>query len=94
MTNDQLSEEAFHLQQMTDSKGWAIVNAEAKERRAKLTELLIWEENPDKIRDLQANIRSLDFLLSFPQQMQETARRANAEAQENPDAAAQESAPA
>lgn len=93
MTNDQLSEEAFLLQQMMDTRGWKVVEDEAKQRTARLTESLIWSDDADTIRDLQANIRSLDFLLRFPVQMQEAAKRANAEAQDSPDASANESAP-
>lgn len=93
MTNDQLSEEAFLLQQMMDTRGWKVVEDEAKQRTARLTESLIWSDDADTIRDLQANIRSLAFLLRFPVQMQESAKRANAEAQDSPDASANESAP-
>lgn len=60
--------------------GWGIVADEAQQRIIRLTAALIAENETEKIRDLQANIRSLQFLLKFPGELLEVARRATDEA--------------
>lgn len=75
-------EEASHLEGMRQSPGWKIVEDEAVTRIAKLTKLLVWSDDQDKTRELQANIRSLEFLLTFPLQMMEAAQKAIEKAKE------------
>ena len=78
-----LNDEAVALQGLVGSRGWAIIKDEAEQRKEKLIAALIAENDLKRIRDLQANIRSLDFLLGFPLEMQEAARRANEAARES-----------
>jgi hypothetical protein len=83
ITPDQLQklqDEAVHLSGLMGHPGWAIVADEASGRLKWLTKALIAENEIEKIRDLQANIRSLEFLLKFPDQMLEVARRATEQA--------------
>lgn len=73
-------EEAQHLMGMMTSPGWLIVEDEAKSRIAGLTKKLVWEDEDKKKSELQANIRSLEFLLTFPRQMVEAAQKATEQA--------------
>lgn len=75
-----LQDEAANIVGMMSHAGWGVVVSEAEERMSNLTRALVAENNIEKIRDLQANIRSLQFLLNFPLQLVEVARRATDEA--------------
>ncbi len=79
-TVGQLNEDAANIAGMLGTPGWMVIESEAKERTAKLSKMLIWCDDEKQIRDLQANIRSLEFLLSFPREVMEAARRSNEEA--------------
>ena len=80
MNLEKANEEAVHLSGMLMHPGWRIVEDEATIRMKALTAMLIAEDDAVKITQLQANIRGLQFLLNFPSDMLEVARRANAEA--------------
>ena len=77
MNLEKANEEAVHLSGMLMHPGWRIVEDEATIRMKALTALLIAEDDVQKIALLQANIRGLQFLLNFPSDMLEVARRAN-----------------
>ena len=80
VTLEQIQDEAVHVQALLSHPGWKIVVDEATERTKRLTVALVAENEIEKIRDLQANIRSLQFLLKFPLELVEAARRATDEA--------------
>lgn len=80
MNLEKANEEAVLLSGMLMHPGWRIVEDEANIRAKALTAMLIQEDDAVKISQLQANIRGLQFLLNFPSDMLEVARRANAEA--------------
>jgi hypothetical protein len=80
VTLEQIQDEAAHIQGLMNHPGWGIVADEATERIKRLTVALVAENEIEKIRDLQANIRSLQFLLKFPSELVEAARRATDEA--------------
>lgn len=80
VTAEQVLDESGHIQAMKSSLGWTVMVEEAEERIESLTKILIATDNIEKIRDLQANIRSLQFLLGFPEQVLEAARRITAQA--------------
>ena len=94
VTKEQLLEEAAHVQGMMGTMGWSIIEKEARERINNLGNLLIWENDSERKSDLQANIRSLVFLLRFPLDMLEAARRVNESDRENPDSGSNEEPPA
>lgn len=79
VSREQILQEAAHIHGMLQTPGWAVLKDEAKERIIALTERLIWANDPAQIRDLQANIRSLEFLLKFPDELLEAGRRATEE---------------
>ncbi len=72
-------EEAQNIAALIESAGWKVIEDEAKSRSAKLTKGLVASDDIDTIRKLQANIRGLEFLLSFPHEMLEVAKRATEE---------------
>lgn len=80
VTLEQMQDEAALITGLMSHAGWAVVKDEAQERINRLTISLIAENELEKIRDLQANIRSLQFLLTFPEQLVEAARRATEQA--------------
>lgn len=75
-----LQNEAAHIAAMMGSPGWLVMVDEANERKARLVTLLIDEDDESAKLKLQANIRGLNFLLRFPEELLETARRLNEEA--------------
>ena len=77
MNIEKANEEAVHLSGLMMHPGWAIISDEATQRIKTLTKALIWENEEKKKSELQSNIRSLEFLLGFPGDMLEAARRAN-----------------
>lgn len=80
VTLEQMQDEAALVTGLMAHAGWAIIVDEATQRIDNLTKALVAENEIEKIRDLQANIRSLQFLLIFPQQLVEAARRATEQA--------------
>lgn len=83
---EQIQQEAAHMAGMLASPGWAVIKDEVSRRmngdgkHGGLVKALISEDDPQRIRDLQANIRSLEFLLKFPDEILEAARRATEQA--------------
>lgn len=77
---EQIQDEAANITGMMGHAGWAIIKDEAQVRVSRLTAALVAENEIEKIRDLQANIRSLQFLLNFPNELVEAARRATEQA--------------
>lgn len=67
--------EARHLEMLVQSQGWRIIEDEVKVRMSRLVKALIACDEDNSIHNLQANIRSLEFLLRFPNEMLETAKR-------------------
>ena len=79
MDKEKFIEEANQIGQLLQSAGWKVIENEVMERKAKLTEMLIHADEHKTIRELQANIRGIEFLLKFPIDMLETAKRATAQ---------------
>lgn len=75
VTKDQIIEESQHIAQMLTSAGWKILENEVNTRTEKLLKALVHSDDIDTTRKLQANVRGLEFLLSFPHEMLETAKR-------------------
>jgi hypothetical protein len=93
-TPEDLNTEAMQIQQMLQTSGWMVMRDEVNQRKAKLTDLLIAENDEKRKSELQANIRSLIFLLSFPEEMLEAARRINEAKTPETDSEPQGDAPA
>lgn len=74
--NEKHIEDANHLAAMLLTPGWKVMQAEIAERTEKLVTALIWSDD-DKVKSqIQSNIRGLEFLLKFPLEMMEAAKRA------------------
>jgi murein L,D-transpeptidase YcbB/YkuD len=83
---EQYIQESQHLAGLLDSQGWKVIESEIQERlngdgkqRPGLLKMLVQSNDIEQIRDLQANIRSLELLLAFPRQMVEAAQKATEE---------------
>lgn len=83
ISKEQILEEAQHLQGLLIHPGWKVIEDEVKTRMAKLVKGLVATDDDMVTKNLKANIRGLEFLLSFPHEMLETANRAT-EAKEAP----------
>ena len=74
-SKEQLLEEANQLAGTMTSPGWKVIENEVARRKETLTRALIGADDIDTIKSLQANIRSLEFLVRFPAEMLETANK-------------------
>lgn len=67
--------EAQQIEAMLQSPGWKVIVDEVSKRHGSLVKALVWEDDNQAKDKLQANIRGLEFLLKFPNEMLETAKR-------------------
>lgn len=72
--------EAQQIEAMIQSPGWKVIVDEVSKRHGSLVKSLVWEDDNQAKDKLQANIRGLEFLLKFPGEMLETAKRVTEEA--------------
>lgn len=75
VSKEQIIEEAQHIAQMLETQGWKVIVNEIETRKEKLMRALVHADDIDVIKSLQANLRGLEFLLGFPHEMLETAKR-------------------
>lgn len=68
-------EEANLVEMVVQSPGWKVIENEIATRIGSLTRALIHADEAPIIRDLQANIRGLEFLLKFPGEILEARKR-------------------
>lgn len=72
--------EAQQIEAMLNSPGWKVLVDEISTRHGALVKGLVWEDDNQTKDKLQANIRGLEFLLKFPGEMLETAKKVTEEA--------------
>jgi len=72
--------EAQQIEAVIQSPGWKVIVDEVSKRHGSLVKALVWEDDNLAKDKLQANIRGLEFLLKFPGEMLETAKRVTEEA--------------
>lgn len=72
--------EAQQIETMLNSPGWKVIVDEISKRHGTLVKALVWEDDNQSKDKLQANIRGLEFLLKFPGEMLETAKKVTEEA--------------
>ena len=59
--------------------GWIVLHDEIKQRINGFGRKLVYSDDQEMTKRLQANLRALDFLLTFPQQFVEAAKKAKQE---------------
>lgn len=75
VTKEQIIEESQHIAQLVTSAGWKIIENEIHTRKEKLLKALVNTDDDMVTKNLKANLRGLEFLLSFPHEMLDTAKR-------------------